>query len=832
MTSFAPPYFTYNKDWYINKGDEVFLTILAPNKAKESYGEYKSGRYFKTGPSFVETSPSFDVPEAIDYIKINSSGEIEIDKDLLKDCDKSVIDEMIEEYQSYVKNGFNRSYLKFLQEKDPFLLWDDWGGCQITKTRDETSNVPSRKRDVETDRLYKEGDGAYQREMNGIVDLRGMGPEDFSNCNRTYYQGSLYVSNDNNPYKILYQANLGDYVEEFHPHPNTVAISDFAFKYIDDFENERVTQIGRFWLNRSFSGYLGFLGYVKIKDLFLEGQCKIFLQSDLDRCVLSDTYKTVDSICALNYKLSDFRNREIKPYLILGYIVMNDAGIKLDQDIIDSYERYIGKNVSLLLPLAKKEYRLMQYLCDNKLITADDVCLIKDDDIFNGKSREVLRYYIDKYDLLSKQKKQNELNLPEEEEIKVEEDKSLMVATKVDFRNGINRRFNAEPNDENRSYAPDYYEHVDLSIPDRRKYLTYLREGINKGDYYYAHYKGEGILLKVYDSGDQYYPYVTFEVVDIATIMPHKDNQLITISDLKAITLMDGDNSIISKSLLAREYIDPNGRIRLYPEKGLFKQIVYDGKKVNIPGIVNSRDIIIEKQSISFFENYFVCPAFGCESQREPEYVVFRRLMDVNNVKLLNLISNDLLVDAVDLKCAYLMPFAIDKTKDYRYKNSAGNEYNYYDILRFVSDTICKSDRAFAKRTIISSFSSYYQKENAVQFAGFSSKEIEAILDKHLVRNVVSGYYYFYDTLISDKGALLMYDKEWFRIFYDAVHKAKGNIKKCSDLKVAVKDKKVFNIYAIMPENMSYFVSMAKQCVNIDYFYESIEKFLINKNEV
>ena len=198
-------------------------------------------------------------------------------------------------------------------------------------------------------------------------------------------------------------------------------------------------------------------------------------------------------------------------------------------------------------------------------------------------------------------------------------------------------------------------------------------------------------------------------------------------------------------------------------------------------------------------------------------------------MNLLNLISNDLLVDAVDLKCAYLMPFAIDATWDYIYKNAAGNEYDYYEILRFISDMVCKSDRAFSKRTIISSFGKYYQKDNAKRFEGFSSKEVEAILDKHLIRNVINGYYYFYDTLVSYNNALLMYDKEWFRIFYDGVHKTKGNIKKCSDLKVAIKDKKVFSIYAIMPENMNYFVSMARQCVNVEYFYENIEKYLKSK---
>ena len=368
-----------------------------------------------------------------------------------------------------------------------------------------------------------------------------------------------------------------------------------------------------------------------------------------------------------------------------------------------------------------------------------------------------------------------------------------------------------------------------------------MREFLSLGDYYYAHLSDECIVLKIVNKGNKYNTDTVFSVVDVSSIVLPDDNQLVATSGIKDVAAMGGEISIIAESLKADGRFDENGNIVLYPYRGLFRETLYDNKKIQIPNIINSNDVIIDNVCISFFESYYLCAidydAVNAKKQfpsfkKGENAIVFRKLKDVKDIFKWNNISNELQIDARQLQCAYSLPFKIINKLESKYVNASGIEYNYFELLKFISDMVCKSDRSFNRRMIVTYFSRFYQDYHDTHYDGFSSEEIGELIDKYLNKDVVSGYYYFFDTLIKQGDSVLMYDKEWFRIFYECVHKSKKELHRCSEFKVPNGDKRIFGIYTIMPENMKFFVAMAKQCVSLKNFYISIENYLKSKLEV
>ena len=694
-------------------------------------------------------------------------------------------------------------------------------------------------------------------EYHSILDLRDKEDEDYKNYSSTEYNGSIYVSDDENPYKILFKANAGEYCEEFYLHPDTVGIANRAFQYEKN-GKKYCSNINFLSLNSEFNCFIDFLIYCRVKILYLEGRSDAFLYKDLVTCACAEeTY--VDIICAPYYELGEFRYTEIKPVLTAGYILMKTNNYYIPENVISSYERYIKNRTKNLYMTALSYEFFLNYLLDNILIPYEDIhdiLLLLDKDDIRTKMLEEYRekHFSVEYSLENNNKK--DIVLPNETS-----NKEVFLGTPItqatEFRNGKNRRYNPQSNAQNYInfpcftpdeifnlggpvFAPAYFDEVNTTIPLRKKYESFMRNSINIGDYYLACFLDEVLLLKVISQGNARDPYIEFSVEDITSLCAK--NSLINIVQSNDRALINNNccDSIIIGSLYTRNYFNAiDNKVKLYPELGLFKSTIIDGKAYSIPGFINSNDIIIDKKTRQCFDNYFVCPVdetifnqvYPNQNLFNHEYIVFRKLNSINDFALHKTLDNSLLIDAIDLRCAYLTPFAIKKDVNYIYTNSSGKSYNYIDILRFLSRMTCVNDRSFTKRMIITYFSEFYQKQinDKELFLGFSSNELLEIVNDNFTENILLGYVYYYDTLKQVNNDLILYDKQWFSAFYNIIKMIDGKIEKCSDIIDESFKDTFYSKYTILPENIDFLVAMAKQCKYLDEFYNEIEKYLISK---
>lgn len=403
------------------------------------------------------------------------------------------------------------------------------------------------------------------------------------------------------------------------------------------------------------------------------------------------------------------------------------------------------------------------------------------------------------------------------------------------------------------------------SEPKRRKYNTYLRNMINVGDYYFARFERELMIVKVIKKGDQYHPNFTFQIIGLEEFlktfvqkeinyneMPllgfvNKESKLekryqkykLMLNKKYEVMNMFDDPSVILSSLIKSDLNIDKNKIELYPEFGLFKYSIYKDKLLTIPGIINSRDALIGKQEISLFENYFYIKTdmvnFHKEYPHLNEYnhkhILFRKINNPHKlIDEIKVLDNQLLVDAIDLKCALAEPYKLYRDSNRVIVNSKGNEYKFIDLFKFISPVLTCADRTTSKATIISLFSDYCQNGSLIKFKGFTSKEIIAFVEENFVFDVSRGYYYSHDSHFEVDGDIIAYDKKWFEILYQYIKKnPKKNIHKCSDIIPNKRLEEFFNFYLIEQNDLMEIVCIVKESGSFVEFLERIEIYLIKK---
>jgi len=385
-----------------------------------------------------------------------------------------------------------------------------------------------------------------------------------------------------------------------------------------------------------------------------------------------------------------------------------------------------------------------------------------------------------------------------------------------------------------------------MPVPELLKYETFIRNKINVGDLYLAKYQDEVLLLKVKKKGDQLDPYFHLSYVNMSKYL----NQFL--ENKSQLTILDEDitkeiqnykytkkQENIIFELLFRNGFYVNNEIRLYPEYGLFKQNIFNGKIVNIPDIINTHDYIIGREEISFFETYFKCVIHeegSLELSNEEEKVIyFRKIEDnISSIFQTLALNNKLLVDASDLNCGILFPYRFLDNLDYMYTSEGGYSYNFKDIFKFISKKLNVGKRNTNANIVIHEFSEFYQRGHNIVFKGFSSSEIINILDTYFALDVVQGYYYSHDTIIETPNKIIMYDREWLEVFYNTIknyNKKKMSIYKMSDIVPYKRLIAFFKIYTFNRDDFPHYFNMAHQSETFEEFIERVEKVLIHQSQ-
>ena len=385
----------------------------------------------------------------------------------------------------------------------------------------------------------------------------------------------------------------------------------------------------------------------------------------------------------------------------------------------------------------------------------------------------------------------------------------------------------------------DLNEHK-KAFPKQAKYETFIRDKINVGDLFLTKYKDECLLLRVKKKGHRYDPYFFLKIEDLGkyarelmkgNLVPNS-SLVGGISALANLEKKDIKTSGIFKALQKRGYVEGD-EIRLYPQYGLFKQVMYKEKIINIPNIYNTNECIIGRKEISLFEPFFQCHDLGVNNSKAivkiGEGMIYFRKVDDDALSILNAIkmNNILITHALDLKCAFLPPYRTIDNLDFIYTNEGGYSYNFKDFFIYLSKRLVVADRTMNARIIITELSKFYQRNENNKFEGFSSNEIRRILDDYFVLDVTQGYYYSHDTIIDKGDHFILYDKKWLEILYNYVKKnRKKSIDSMKDIVPIKRLQDFFKLYTFSKDDFPHYLNMIHQSQSFDDFLKIVEQTL------
>jgi len=677
-------------------------------------------------------------------------------------------------------------------------------------------------------KMYMNFANNYIPESDEYIFNLGYNVENIPGLKKTYYKGCLYLGYDINPYYMLYDIE-DDNMNVLEFHQDTVLVNE-QIQY-----KEHIYEFEKIIINEIFSGHLYWNNKIRVETVVIKSKNNIFKGNSLFG------FRAVKYICAPYFKLSDFYESKLKPYLVAGYLKMIDEGSDLSDEIKESYQKYIFKYSSKLYNHSFDVPLMLDYLIDERLIKKEHLYeLVKRSNELNSK--EVLfklESYANKYfgiSLENIQKTETNFIEIEQEIFDKNTNTTTIVAIEPSQISAVVKPFRIFKG-KNANYIYDNGDEFDMPAPLRRKYETYLRGMINKGDLYVARYKNEVLVIKVIEKGNKMFPRFKFEVVDYYEITDHTDlltmyneqtNQLEEVNRL----VKDGCGFVIFNSFLNNNRITADG-LELYPEYGLFKYNYYNGQLYAINNLINNNDIIIDRLAISFFENYFLLPVPDelIDESFNPynddlNYVVFRKVYDPNKIQeqVVNL-NCDLLVDAIDLKCAIQSPYTIVDDIDGEVVNCNGNKYLVKDVFKYISTFLTLGNRNATSTQIISIFSDFYQRKNEIKYEGFTSEDIMNFTNKYFMLDVVDGTYLAHDVIIEKDNKCICYDRNWFNIFYDSVKKSKTVIRKCSDILIPYNKKRFFRKFTLNEEEILFYTECVKKTVSFEQFCDLLEDY-------